>query len=88
MRIALDSDVCIYATTATRWTTDVRATITGADLVGSVLLPVEATAIEARADVFLTNNMKDFGAVTVEGPRIMSPRAHEQRVQVHVTGRQ
>lgn len=127
MRIALDADVCIFATTPTPWTADVRATIADADLFGSVLLPVEvlakprrlgatselaaleallahvrllpvtaatavlatelaaahrlpsmdavhlATAIEARADVFLTNNTKDFGGITVDGPAIVSP---------------
>lgn len=131
MKIALDADVCIFATTPTRWTTDVRATLAGADLVGSVLLPVEvlakprrlsadhelaalegllahvrllpvtaataalatelaathhlpafdsvhlATAIEARADVFFTNNTRDFEGLATDGPTIVSPRPNK-----------
>lgn len=55
MRLALDADVCIYAVTLTPWTSSVRALLTGAELVGSALLPVELLPkpkrLGARAEV-------------------------------------
>lgn len=127
MKVALDADVCIYSVVASPWTASVRARITGVDLVGSAVSPVEvlpkpmrvgstaeeralrmllrrirlagvtldvaalatelaaefglraidavhlATAVRQRADVFFTNNTRDFATVRLPDLAIEHP---------------